>query len=69
MITTDNQQLTETKLRRIAWLSSKDKGKKFNNLMHLFNEESLTQCYQGLDGKKAIGIDRVSKYDYGGRLQ
>ena len=69
MVTTDNQQLTETKLRRIAWLSSKDKGKKFNNLMHLFNEESLTQCYQGLDGKKAIGIDRVSKYDYSGRLQ
>ncbi len=69
MITTDNQQLTETKLRRIAWLSSKDKGKKFNNLMHLFNEESLTQCYQELDGKKAIGIDRVSKYDYGIKLQ
>lgn len=69
MITTENQMPTSTKLRRIAWLSSKDKGKRFNNLMHLFNEESLTACYHELDGKKAIGIDGVSKTDYGERLQ
>ena len=69
MATTENQMSTNTKLRRIAWLSSKDKGKSFNNLMHLFNEESLTTCYHELDGKKAIGIDGVSKADYGKKLQ
>ena len=69
MITSDNQKLTETKLKRIAWMSSKDGGKKFNNLMHLFNEESLTACYHELDGKKVIGIDGVSKADYGENLQ
>jgi RNA-directed DNA polymerase len=69
MITTENQILTNTKLRRIAWLSSKDKGKRFNNLMHLFNEESLTACYHELDGRKAIGLDGVSKADYGEELQ
>jgi len=56
-------------LKRIAWLSSKDESKKFNNLMHLFNEELLTACYHELDGKKAIGVDRVSKADYGEKLQ
>lgn len=69
MITTDNQLSTNTKLRRIAWLSSRDKDKKFNNLMHLFNEESLVSCYQELDGKKALGIDGVSKAEYGSKLQ
>jgi group II intron reverse transcriptase/maturase len=69
MITTENQITTATKLKRITWLSSKDKSKKFNNLMHLFNEESLTSCYHELNGKKALGIDEVSKADYGIKLQ
>lgn len=69
MITSDNQMSTSTKLRRIAWLSSKDRNKKFGNLMHLFNEESLATCYHELDKKKAIGIDGVSKLDYGEKLQ
>ncbi|EER22370.1 hypothetical protein REIS_1590 [Rickettsia endosymbiont of Ixodes scapularis] len=35
MITTDYQETTETKLKRIAWLSSLDKGKKINNLPYV----------------------------------
>jgi len=69
MATADSQILTGTKLRRIKWLSSQDKGKEFNNLMHLFNEEALEQCYQELDGRKAIGLDKVSKDEYGENLQ
>lgn len=68
MITTDYQVTTATKLKRIAWLSSKDKSKSFNNLMHLFNEDALTVCYNELDEKKAIGIDGVDKTKYGSRL-
>jgi len=68
MITTDYQVMTETKLKRIAWLSSLDKGKSFNNLMHLFNEDALAVCYQELDAKKAIGMDGVDKDKYGSRL-
>lgn len=68
MITTDYQLLTETKLKRIAWLSSKDKGKRFNNLMHLFNEESLTVCYHELDANKAMGVDSIDKVRYGSEL-
>ena len=69
MATSESQILTETKLRRIKWLSSQDKGKEFNNLMHLFNEESLEQCYHELDGRKAIGVDKVTKDEYGENLQ
>lgn len=65
MITTEYQVKTGTKLKRIAWLSSKDRGKSFNNLMHLFNEEALTYCYHELDTNKAMGVDGVNKVNYG----
>lgn len=68
MVTTDYQETTVTKLQRIAWLSSRDKNKSFNNLMHLFNEDALTACYHELDAKKAIGIDGVDKTKYGSKL-
>ena len=65
---TEPQYSTETKLKRIAWLSSRDKAKKFDGLMHYFNAESLKACFHELDGKKAKGSDRVSKEDYGQTL-
>ena len=37
-------------------------------LMHHFNEESLTRCFHELDGQKAVGIDGVTKSQYGERL-
>jgi RNA-directed DNA polymerase len=60
---------TETKLKRIAWLSSKDKTKKFDCLMHHFNEESLRICFEELNGKKAIGADGIDKNMYGKGLE
>lgn len=68
MITTDYQVTTKTKLKRIAWLSSKDKSKSFSNLMHLFNEDALESCYHELDEKKAHGVDGVNKAEYGSKL-
>ncbi|MBU1165284.1 hypothetical protein KKA15_07075 [Patescibacteria group bacterium] len=49
---------TKTKLRRIALLSSKDSEKEFCSLMHHYNEESLKRCFNELDAKKAVGIDK-----------
>lgn len=69
MKTTDFRETTETKLKRIAWLSSRDKRKEFNNLMHLINEEFLEVCFNELDGKKAVGIDGVDKEQYGKQLK
>ena len=61
-------QSTRTKLERIAWLSPKDPNKVFHQLMHHFNEESLTRCFHELDGRKAVGTDGMAKSQYGERL-
>lgn len=69
MAPTETKYDTKTKLERIAWLSRQDPQKEFACLMHLYNEESLTNCYHELDGRKALGYDKVSKEQYGQNLQ
>lgn len=69
MGTTESQNKTATKLARIAWLSASDTTKTFSNLMHHVNVESLHECYALLDGRKAIGIDGVTKEQYGENLK
>lgn len=68
MRTFEPQVTTATKLKRIAWLSSKDPRKKFTALMHYFNEESLEACFHELRGGKAVGVDGIDKEKYGARL-
>lgn len=65
MGTTESLQTTDTKLKRIAWLSKQDPKKEFHCLMHLFNKEALFGCFYELDAKKAVGIDGVDKERYG----
>ena len=65
---TESKNLTATKLERIAWLSSKDPNREFHQLMHHFNEDSLTSCFHELDGRKAVGTDGVTKSQYGEQL-
>jgi RNA-directed DNA polymerase len=59
---------TDTKLTRIAWLSKRDPQKVFQTLMHHFNEDSLKDCFNALDGRKAVGIDGIDKAEYGEKL-
>ena len=59
---------TDTKLKRIAWLSTCDRHKRFDSLMHHFNVESLAACFHELDGNKAVGIDGITKAPYGEHL-
>jgi group II intron reverse transcriptase/maturase len=59
---------TDTKLKRIAWLSAHEPKKKFDQLMHHFNEGSLAVCFHELDGKKAVGTDGIDKSRYGENL-
>jgi hypothetical protein len=61
--TTETHRTTDTVLRRIAWLSARDASKRFDSLMHLFNQESLAACFHELDGRKAVGADGVT-YPY-----
>lgn len=65
---TETENLTETKLKRIAALSAADPSMIFRNLMHHFNEESLLACFHELDGKRAIGSDGIDKAMYGENL-
>ncbi len=59
---------TTTKLNRIAKLSSEDSAMEFGCLMPHINKESLISCFYELDGKKAVGIDEVTKEMYGKNL-
>lgn len=60
---------TTTKLNRIAWLSEQDPRKEFECLMHLFNQDSLTECFHELDKDKAVGVDGITKMAYGENLK
>ena len=64
-----SQSATNTKLNRIAWLSKQDSRKEFECLMHLYNQESLIECFHELDKDKAVGVDGVTKMAYGANLQ
>ncbi len=48
-----------TKLERIAEISATTPKPEFTSLYHLINAEMLMQCHKELDGKKAVGIDRI----------
>ena len=65
MSITEAQITTEMKLSRIAFLSGKDREKEFSSLIHHLNVESLTECFHGLNGSRALGIDKISKAEYG----
>lgn len=60
---------TATKLNRIAELSRGDPMMEFKWLMPHINQESLTSCFDELNGKKAVGIDGVTKEQYGKNLE
>ena len=54
----------ETKLARISEMSRNNPGMIFTSIGHLINKELLKSCHETMDGKKAKGIDGVSKADY-----
>lgn len=57
-----------TKLVRIAEISAESKHPIFTSVYHLINEDMLKQCHKELDGNKAVGIDTVTKDEYGKNL-
>ena len=58
-----------TKLARIAQLSKENPDMVFTSIGHLINKELLMECHKMMDGKKAVGIDGVTKEDYGRNLE
>jgi RNA-directed DNA polymerase len=59
----------KTKLNRIGQLSMRDKDLVFNNLGQLITVEMLKDLYKQLESKKAVGIDEVTKEEYGQNLE
>ena len=54
-----------TKLERISQLSRESSDMIFTSIGHLINKELLRGCHEKMDGKKAVGIDGITKEDYG----
>jgi group II intron reverse transcriptase/maturase len=57
-----------TKLDRIRELSTQNPTMEFTSLYHLINEELLLECHKEIDGRKATGVDKVTKAEYGENL-
>ena len=53
-----------TKLERIAEISATTKKPEFTSLYHLINFDLLIECHNELDGRKAVGVDRMTKAEY-----
>ncbi len=58
-----------TKLDRIEQRSRKDPKAIFNNLGHALDLDLLRMCFYSLDGKKAVGTDKITKEQYGKKLE
>lgn len=65
----DDKEQRKTKLERIGELAENRKDTVFNNLGHVIDLKLLGECYRRLDGKKAKGIDGVTKKEYGSKLE
>lgn len=56
---------------KLDWINSvaiKNRDVVFKNIIHHINEDNLLQAFRGLDGSKAVGIDHVTKSEYGKNL-
>lgn len=53
-----------TKIARINQIAKERPKEIFTSIYHLINYELLKECYNELDGKKAVGLDKVSKDNY-----
>lgn len=62
-------ELMVTKLARIAQLSYENPDMAFTSIGHLINKQMLRRCHDEMDGDKAVGIDGVTKEEYGAMLE
>ena len=57
-----------TKITRISQISKERPNEVFTSVYHLINKELLNECFNELDGNKAVGIDKVTKDEYRNNL-
>ena len=66
--TNGGRNLVLTKLAGIAKVAKLRPQEKFTSLAHLINAELLTICHHEMDGRKATGIDNITKQVYNENL-
>lgn len=64
----EKRQMT-TELARIAELSAQNPTMVFTSIGHLINVKLLRECHEKMDGDKAVGIDGMTKEEYGRNLE
>ena len=58
-----------TSLQAIAEKAKKDRGHRFRNLYGMLDVWFIGACWQKVNKKSAVGVDRISAKDYGKDLQ
>lgn len=58
-----------TKITRINQIAKEKPKEVFTSIYHLINEELLKECYNELDGNKAMGLDKITKEEYGNNIE
>ena len=53
-----------TKIARINQISKEKPNDVFTSIYHLINKELLNECFDELNGSKAVGIDKITKDKY-----
>lgn len=59
----------ETNLAKIAKVAREKPGEKLTSLAHFINVDTLRAAHFGQDGKKAVGVDAVTKAEYEENLE
>lgn len=59
----------KTKLERISEMSAEHPDMVFTSIGHLIDVELLMECHKDMDGKKAVGIDGITKDEYEVKLK
>lgn len=58
-----------TKLERIAEIAKGKPDERFTSLIHLINQEMIIQCHEEMNGRKASGVDEITKAVYEENLE
>jgi RNA-directed DNA polymerase len=58
-----------TGLRKVAERAKREPAARFNTLAHLIDVELLTRAYEGLRKSAAVGVDGITKEQYGQELE
>ena len=56
------------KITRINQIAKENKDTIFTSIYHLIDKDLLKECFEELDGNKAVGIDKITKDEYGWNL-